>query len=126
MDGFSFERLHHVQLDMPVGAEPACRAFWAGVLGMTELAKPPVLAARGGCWFRAGAVEVHLGAVADFTPSVKGHPGILVRDLDALAERLTAHGHPVTWDGDLPGHRRFHTADVLGNRLEFLEPDRSA
>jgi catechol 2,3-dioxygenase-like lactoylglutathione lyase family enzyme len=126
MDGFSFERLHHVQLDMPAGAEPACRAFWSGVLGMTELAKPPVLAARGGCWFRGGGVEVHLGVVADFTPSAKAHPGILVRDLGALAERLAAHGHPVAWDGDFPGYRRFHSADVLGNRLEFLEPDRSA
>ncbi|MDX2852641.1 glyoxalase, partial [Streptomyces sp. PA03-3a] len=23
---------------------------------------------------------------------------------------------------DLPGHRRFHTDDPFGNRLEFLEP----
>ncbi|MET9178342.1 VOC family protein [Kitasatospora aureofaciens] len=119
---FTFERIDHFQLDIPAGAEDECRAFWSGVLGMTELRKPPVLAARGGCWFRGGGVEVHLGVTPDFRPARKGHPGILVRSLDALAERLTAHGHEVTWDGNHPGHRRFYSADRLGNRLEFLEP----
>ncbi|MFG2817798.1 glyoxalase [Kitasatospora sp. NPDC048365] len=124
--GFSFDRLHHVQLDVPPGAEERCRAFWGGLLGMTELAKPPVLAARGGCWFRGGGYEVHLGVVAGHTPSPKAHPGILVTGLDALAERLAAAGHPVGWDENFPGFRRFHSADPFGNRLEFLEPDRSA
>ncbi|MFD7983665.1 glyoxalase [Kitasatospora indigofera] len=121
--GFGFERLHHVQLDMPAGAEELCRAFWAGVLGMTEIEKPPVLAARGGCWFRGGGVEVHLGVVAGFTPSAKAHPGILVTGLPGLADRLAAHGHPVAWDANFPGYRRFHCTDGLGNRLEFLEPE---
>ncbi|MEV7779314.1 glyoxalase [Kitasatospora sp. NPDC088351] len=120
--GFGFERLHHVQLDIPAGAEDECRAFWRDVLGMTEVTKPPVLAARGGCWFRGGGVEVHLGVAAEFRPARKGHPGLQVRGLDALAERLAAHGHDVVWDGDLPGYRRFHSSDRLGNRLEFLEP----
>ncbi|WP_051812229.1 VOC family protein [Kitasatospora sp. MBT63] len=131
---FTFERLHHVQLDVPRGSEERCREFWAGVLGMTELAKPPVLAARGGCWFRGGGVEVHLGAVDAHLPSPKAHPGILVGSLDALAARLAEHGSPVLWDTGLPGYRRFHSADPFGNRLEFLEriperipePDRSA
>lgn len=39
-------RLHHVQLAVPPGAEDDCRAFYVGVLGMTEIGKPPVLAAR--------------------------------------------------------------------------------
>ncbi|WP_371498872.1 VOC family protein [Kitasatospora sp. NBC_00374] len=123
MAGFTFERLHHVQLDVPAGTEERCRAFWAGVLGMTELAKPPVLAARGGCWFRGGGVEVHLGVVAGHVPSAKGHPGILVRSLDELATRLEEHGIPVVRDDDFPGYRRFHSADPFGNRLEFLEAE---
>jgi hypothetical protein len=86
------------------------------------LAKPPVLAARGGCWFRGGGLEVHLGVEEDFVPARKAHPGILVRGLRALAERLEANGHPVQWDGEFPGHDRFYAFDKLGNRLEFLEP----
>ncbi|GAB2707799.1 glyoxalase [Kitasatospora kifunensis] len=114
--------LHHVQLSIPPGAEPLCREFWGEVLGMTEVVKPPVLAARGGCWFRGGGLEVHLGVEQDFAPARRAHPGILVNGLRALGERLAAHGHPVQWDGELPGYDRFHAFDKLGNRLEFLEP----
>jgi catechol 2,3-dioxygenase-like lactoylglutathione lyase family enzyme len=43
--------IHHVQLACPPGTEEALRAFYGGVLGLDEVAKPPALAARGGCWF---------------------------------------------------------------------------
>jgi len=119
---FTFGRLHHVQLAIPPGGEDACRAFWGGVLGMAELQKPPVLAARGGCWFRGGGLEVHLGLEEPFAPARKAHPGILVEDLDGLAATLDDAGTAVTWDGEFPGHRRFYAADPFGNRLEFLEP----
>ena len=78
------EGLHHAQLAMPRGEEEAARAFYAGVLGMTEVGKPPVLAARGGAWFRAGGLELHLGVEEDFGPARKAHPGILVADPDEL------------------------------------------
>lgn len=117
-----FDRLHHVQLAMPAGAEDTARDFYTGVLGMTEIAKPVALAARGGAWFGAGGVELHLGVEADFRPARKAHPGISVTDLDALAERLVAGGATPEWDGDFPGHRRFYANDPFGNRLEFLQP----
>lgn len=120
---FEFERLHHVQLAIPPGGEDACRQFWAGILGMSELTKPPALRARGGCWFRGAGLEVHLGVEADFSPAQKAHPGILVRDLNALAERLTDADIAVDWDADFPGYVRFYAADPFGNRLEFLQPD---
>jgi catechol 2,3-dioxygenase-like lactoylglutathione lyase family enzyme len=119
---FALGQLHHVQLAIPPGGEDASRAFWGGLLGMVELEKPPVLAARGGCWFRGGGLEVHLGVEAAFVPARKAHPGILVSDLDLLAAELAAAEAVVTWDGEFPGHRRFYSADPFGNRLEFLEP----
>jgi catechol 2,3-dioxygenase-like lactoylglutathione lyase family enzyme len=119
--GFAFERLHHVQLLIPPGGEDVAREFYAGVLGMTELTKPPVLAARGGCWFRGGGWEVHLSPVPDFAPARKAHPGVLVRDLDDLAAAVGDAGRTVRWDADFPGHRRFYAVDGHGNRLEFLE-----
>ena len=119
--GFEFARLHHVQLLIPPGGEGAAREFYGGVLGMTELTKPPVLAARGGCWFRGGGWEIHVSPVPGFAPQVKSHPGVLVDDLDALEKVLEAAGRPVEWDPHFPGHRRLYSADEHGNRLEFLE-----
>jgi len=119
---FELLPLHHVQLAIPPGGEDRCRAFWGGVLGMRELEKPPVLAARGGCWFRGGGLEVHLGVEDPFAPARKAHPGLLVAGLEDLAEALERAGHEVTWDDAFPGHDRFYAGDPFGNRLEFLEP----
>ncbi|MYV59231.1 glyoxalase [Streptomyces sp. SID4931] len=113
----------HVQLAAPPGSEDALRTFYADALGMTEIPKPPVLAARGGCWFAAGPVQLHLGIEEDFRPAKKAHPGLRVTGIEAYAARLESHGVPVTWDDNLPGHRRFYAHDPAGNRLEFLEPD---
>jgi len=118
----TFERLHHVQLAIPPGGESECRRFWGDLLGMTEVDKPAELAARGGCWFRGGGLEVHLGVEQQFAPAHKAHPGILVNGLAELAEALQAAGVEVTWDPYFPGHDRFYAADPFGNRLEFLEP----
>jgi catechol 2,3-dioxygenase-like lactoylglutathione lyase family enzyme len=61
--------LHHVQIAVPAGSEPALREFYGGVLGMAEVAKHGGLAARGGAWFRSGAAELHLGVEAEFRPA---------------------------------------------------------
>lgn len=118
---FVFQRLHHVQLTIPPGGEEVSRRFYGGVLEMAELNKPPALAARGGCWFKGGGWEVHLGVEQTFVPARKAHPGVLVDDLDALAKRLQETGHPVEWDPSFPGFRRLYSADGHGNRLEFLQ-----
>ncbi|MEV7196820.1 VOC family protein [Streptomyces sp. NPDC093510] len=114
--------IDHVQMAAPSGSEPQLREFYCGVLGMREAPKPPVLAVRGGCWFEAGGVRLHLGIEEDFRPARKAHPGLRVRGISAFAERLAARGVTVTWDEGLPGHRRFYSRDPVGNRLEFLEP----
>lgn len=125
MSDATFTGLHHVQLAIPVGSEDQARAFYGGVLGMQELDKPSVLAARGGCWFRAGGWEIHLGVDTPFTPARKAHPGVLVENIDSLAARLVAADLVVEWDDNFPGHRRFYASDPFENRLEFLEPHRA-
>ncbi|MET9290528.1 VOC family protein [Streptomyces sp. NPDC003077] len=113
--------LDHVQLAAPPDSEDALRAYYAGILGLTEIPKPAALAARGGCWFETGPAQLHLGIEHDFRPARKAHPGLRVTGLDALAARLTAAGAPVTWDDAIPGRRRFFSEDPVGNRLEFVE-----
>jgi catechol 2,3-dioxygenase-like lactoylglutathione lyase family enzyme len=114
--------IDHVQLAMPRGREDAARSFYAGVLGMTELPKPPLLAVRGGCWFASGAAVLHLGVEEPFAAARKAHPALLVDDLDGLFGVLTSAGHEcVRADGEIPGVRRFHTHDPFGNRVEFQQ-----
>jgi catechol 2,3-dioxygenase-like lactoylglutathione lyase family enzyme len=114
--------LHHVQVAAPRGSEEVLRRFYGDVLGMTEVPKPPDLAGRGGVWFRAGALELHLGVEDDFRPAGKAHPGLLVADLPAYVDGLAAHGVPVEWDDAFPGYRRCYLRDPHGNRHELLEP----
>ena len=112
----------HVQVAIPRGSEDLARAFYGGVLGMTEVAKPPALAARGGCWFTAGSAVLHLGVEEPFAPARKAHPAFLVASLEAVRAALGAAGHECVDSSDeIPGVRRFHAFDPFGNRLEFQQ-----
>jgi catechol 2,3-dioxygenase-like lactoylglutathione lyase family enzyme len=113
--------LDHVQLAMPTGQEEMARNFFRDALGMTEEEKPEPLASRGGCWFRSGAVILHLGVEQEFVPQKKAHPAFCVADLDALACRLQKQGFAVLWDDALPDRRRFYSSDPFGNRIEFIQ-----
>ncbi|HEU4619995.1 MAG TPA: VOC family protein [Gammaproteobacteria bacterium] len=117
--------IDHVQLAMPPGREQAAREFYEGLLGIPEVSKPPKLAARGGAWFELGAVKIHLGVEADFRPARKAHPGLRVAGLALLVERLEASGVRVV-DDPLEGYHRVYVDDPFGNRLELLEPQKSA
>jgi catechol 2,3-dioxygenase-like lactoylglutathione lyase family enzyme len=113
--------IDHVQVAAPPGCEGAARAFYGGVLGFEELEKPPVLAARGGCWFAAGADQLHVGVEEPFAPARKAHPGFVVDDLEALRATLREAGQEPADDDTIPGVRRFYASDPFGNRLEFRQ-----
>ena len=116
--------LDHVQVAAPAGCEAQARRFYGDLLGLTEVDKPAPLASRGGVWFAlAGGAQLHVGVAGDFAPALKAHPGLRIAGvaaLEALAARLAEAGAPVTWDTELPGVRRFFTADPFGNRIELL------
>jgi catechol 2,3-dioxygenase-like lactoylglutathione lyase family enzyme len=113
--------IDHVQVAAPEGCEEQARAFYGALLGLEELPKPESLRSRGGCWFRAGDQELHVGVDRPFVPARKAHPGLVVSDLAGLAGRLAAAGIAVEEDDSIPGAKRFHAADPFGNRLEFRE-----
>ena len=112
--------IHHVQLAMPAGREDDARRFYSGVLGIPEVQKPADLARRGGVWFEKGDLRVHLGVEQDFRPAHKAHPGLLVRDLKLLAQRLAGAGYEVTKGEPLEGYDHIYVNDPFGNRLELL------
>jgi catechol 2,3-dioxygenase-like lactoylglutathione lyase family enzyme len=115
------ERIDHVQLAMPVGAEDIAREFYQGVLGIPEVAKPAHMAKRGGCWFVRGNLKVHLGADANFRAAQKAHPAFVVVDVRSLADKLEALGYKVRTDESIDGQVRIQVDDPFGNRIEFME-----
>lgn len=115
------DRLEHVQLAMPAGGETQARAFYSGVLEIPEIAKPPILAKRGGCWFERGALKIHLGVDAEFRPARKAHPALLVVDLNTLVDRLKSAGYAVRDDEPLEDYHRVYVDDPFGNRIELME-----
>jgi catechol 2,3-dioxygenase-like lactoylglutathione lyase family enzyme len=113
--------IEHVQLAMPLGEEDAARGFYSGLLGLPEMPKPPHLAARGGCWFEAPGVKVHLGVEPDFRPAKKAHPALLVDDLTGMVAALEAVGLAVTPDDPVDGRERCYVSDPFDNRIELMQ-----
>ena len=111
----------HVQLAMPAGREAEARAFYSGLLGLPEVAKPPALAARGGAWFESGRAKLHLGVDPDFRPARKAHAGLLVEGLEDMIRRLRDAGCRIAEDQPLDGFLRVYVDDPFGNRLELME-----
>jgi catechol 2,3-dioxygenase-like lactoylglutathione lyase family enzyme len=117
----AFIGIDHVQIAAPPGAEARARAFFADLLGMTEVLKPVSLRGRGGVWFQCGAQQLHVGIEANFSPAKKAHPAIRVQNLAELRLRLQQANIEMIEDDSLPGAERFYVNDPFGNRLEFLE-----
>ena len=99
--------IDHVQLAIPVGGEDTARRFYVDVLGLVERPKPAVMAARGGAWFEAGDVRVHVGAEADFVPARKAHPALTMR---GLRDFVATSGLDAAWNTEK------RTTSFSGNR----------
>ena len=65
---------------MPAGRENDAREFYGRLLGIPEVPKPSHLVHRGGVWFEAGPLKVHLGVEQEFRPARKAHPALLVAE----------------------------------------------
>lgn len=113
--------VHHVQVTVPTGAEYEARAFYVGVLGLTEVPKPAPLAGRGGLWLRAGDTELHVG-VEDGVDraATRAHVAFAVADLPVWRARLKSAGCVILESIPIPDHDRLETRDPFGNRLELI------
>ena len=112
--------IDHVQLAIPVGGEAVARSFYVDVLGLTEIPKPTAMAARGGAWFEAGNVRVHVGAESDFVAARKAHPALTMRRLERF---IDAAGLDATWNTEIERLVRCHVDDPFGNRIELVDAD---
>jgi catechol 2,3-dioxygenase-like lactoylglutathione lyase family enzyme len=128
LDDDAVPLLDHVQVAAPAGCEGQARRFYGALLGLDEVEKPEALRTRGGVWFAlGGGAQLHVGVVSEgFVAALKAHPALRLPGagaLEGLARRLAAGGAPVVWDSELPGVRRFFTADPFGNRVDLLAPE---
>lgn len=115
-------RLHHAQITIPSGMEEQCRAFYCGLLGLVEIAKPASLRERGGFWLELGDIQIHVGIEENIDRSAsKAHLAYEVDDLASWRTKLQEHGiSPI--DGiSIPNYQRFEFRDPFGNRIEFLQ-----
>jgi catechol 2,3-dioxygenase-like lactoylglutathione lyase family enzyme len=118
---FAVIGLDHVQLAMPPGGEAAAEAFYSGLLRFTRIPKPEPMASRGGCWFSAGPVALHLGVEEDFRAAGKAHPALVVRNLDALTDLMAEAGIQVRPNPDQPPGTGCYVDDPFGNRIELID-----
>jgi catechol 2,3-dioxygenase-like lactoylglutathione lyase family enzyme len=115
-------QLSHINITMPEGHEEIARSFYSGNLGLHEIPKPEQLRVRGGVWFDAGGLDIHVSVEKQrFGPDAQRHFGIECADVDALRAKLktagveTDDGRPAPW-------KRFFVRDPFGNRIEIHEP----
>jgi catechol 2,3-dioxygenase-like lactoylglutathione lyase family enzyme len=114
--------IDHVQLAMPPGGEAAARRFYGDLLGLREVAKPPALSQRGGCWFTGSSrVTVHLGVDDGFVAAAKAHPCFVVPDLEAARRRLAQAGVAMEPDDSGLAVARGYLRDPFGNRIELVD-----
>ena len=112
-------RLSHVNLPIPSGGEDDARRFYRELLGLPEIPKPEAMRARGGVWFDAGGLDIHL-SVAEDAPGEQRHFGLECVDVDALRAKLSRAGW-ATEDGRPAPWKRFFVRDPFGNRIEVHE-----
>jgi catechol 2,3-dioxygenase-like lactoylglutathione lyase family enzyme len=118
----TIEGIDHVQITIPIGQEQIARAFYCGVLGLTEIEKPASLVGRGGFWLRIGSQQIHIGVEDGIDRTLtKAHIAYQVEDLDAWRTRLEEAGCLITESIPILGYARFETRDPFANRLEFIE-----
>lgn len=55
-----YMHLSHINVTMPKGSEDIARRFYVGQLGLYEIPKPEPMRVRGGVWFDAGGLDVHV------------------------------------------------------------------
>src|SRR5438067_12009894 len=104
---------------LPAKKKPRADSIRA-ILGMEEISKPAELAKRGGCWFKSGVVQIHVGGEHDFRAAKKAHPALKCADYEGLISRLCEVEVEVTQAHDIPGVRRCHIHYPLRNRIALM------
>tara|TARA_B100001939_G_scaffold338301_1_gene343703 strand:+ start:108 stop:521 length:414 start_codon:yes stop_codon:yes gene_type:complete len=118
-------RINHIALMARPGEHHQARAFYAGLLGMTEVPLPDDLCGNSNLdlvWFVFNDVMIHVSFTDDYVPVPVGrHVCIEVENLGDLRARMEAAGCGIEEQVRLPDRERFFVSDPFGNYFEFME-----
>lgn len=117
-------RLQHASIPMPEGGEAAARDFFAGMLGMSEIAPPAALSHLRVVWFKAGpdGHEIHLFTDREMNmKSTAQHICLQVDDLHAYRARFAERGVEIQETDVIPNRPRFFVRDPFNNQIEICE-----
>ena len=114
-------RLQHVANSRPPGGDGAARAFYGGLLGLTEISPPATLASLDLIWYRLGEnTELHITVEEPMGQDHSGrHFCLAVDDLVELRDRLEEAGVTAVGDLPIPRRPRFFVRDPFGNLIEI-------
>jgi catechol 2,3-dioxygenase-like lactoylglutathione lyase family enzyme len=123
VSGLRITRIDHVSVLVTDLAR--ARAFYAGVLGLREVAKPKTFDFVA-LWFDLGGGQtLHLLQKPQPDARSPRHFALGVPDARAAREHFRASGVPIQETGPIPHCDRFFVSDPDGNRIElihWLEP----
>jgi catechol 2,3-dioxygenase-like lactoylglutathione lyase family enzyme len=117
--GLGIIGIDHVQIAVPKACEAETLRFYREIFALPEIPKPEELRGRGGAWFQAGNLQMHVGVDPDAGPRSKRHICFLVADLAAAKAHVLAHGMTIEEESVAEGLARFFIRDPAGNRIEI-------
>jgi catechol 2,3-dioxygenase-like lactoylglutathione lyase family enzyme len=112
----------HVQITVMLQDVDLARAFYCGLLGLQEIAKPDSLQVRGGFWLEVGGQQVHVGVEDGVNRrATKAHVAYRVVGIEGWRTRLAGAGFALVDGAPIPGYDRFEFRDPFGNRVELIQ-----
>lgn len=113
-------RLQHVSIPRPPGSEAMTRAFYGGLLELTEIPAPNSISDMEVIWFKIGDdAELHCFREEPLNdPSIR-HFCLVVDNLAETRARLKAAGYAPYDVEPIPGRPRFFCRDPFRNIIEF-------
>ena len=119
MSGIRFTHIDHCSVLITELA--AARAFYVGVLGLTEIPKPKTFDFVA-LWFQlADGQTLHLLQRGGPDTRSPRHFALRVPDIAAARDHMRAHGVAMQETGPIPHCDRFFVSDPDGNRIEIIQ-----
>jgi len=109
----------HIQLPIPIGAAAQARAFYEGLLGLSEV-RHPALDKPGTLRFSLGWQRLDLSEGFYTGVAPQAHLALSVQGLAAIVHRLRQAGVPFE-EAPLDDVARLYVEDPFGTRLELID-----